>query len=314
MECIARPRVVIGFCWALALLLLGQNPASAQFRTFGGAVGTSHYIGDVGGSQSLWPWGASDLQKSRFAVTAFTEKSLQGRWQLRSGISVVQLAGDDRFADASSRIARNLHFRTMLVEGSVRGQYKFYDRPRHWNRSAGSRGYVFLGIGGFAYTPKAQIRNEVNDIINPTWYNLRELTTEGQDEPYGLFAFSSPMGVGFDWNLIGGWQLGVELSWRYTSTDYLDDVSRTYGNPLEIGDLAYQLSSQANAYSIALAGEDGGSLIDHQYSSTNEVKRGNPDSRDGFATLQMTISRPDGTMRTRPGSWVGSFRKQGKTR
>lgn len=314
MECTARPRHSIGLLWALTLLIVSIKPASAQIRTYGVAVGTSHYVGDVGGSQSIWPWGASDLQKSRFAFTGFMEKSLQGRWQVRSGASIFQLAGDDRFADAPSRIARNLHFRTLVVEANLRGQYKFHDRPRHWNRSAGSRGYLFLGVGAFAFNPKAQIRNEVNDIVNPTWYNLREFTTEGQDEPYGLMAFSMPLGVGFDWNLIGGWQVGVELSWRYTSTDYLDDVSRTYGNPLEIGDLAYQLSSQANAYSVALAGEEGGTLIDHQYSSTNEVKRGNPDSRDGFATLQMTISRPEGTSRSRPGSWVGGFRKQGRTR
>lgn len=309
-----RPGLAFATCLACVWIGFGLNPASAQTRTFGIALGTSDYLGDVGGSQSIWPWGASDLQKSRFAISGYTEKPLNGRWQIHTGASIVQLAGDDRYADSPSRIARNLHFRTMLAEAHCRGQFKFYDRPRHWNRSAGSRAYVFLGVGALAYTPKAQLRNEVNDVLNPTWYNLRELKTEGQADPYSLFALSFPMGIGMDWNLIGGWQLGVELSWRYTSTDYLDDVSRTYGNPLEMGDLAHQLSSQANAYSIALAGEEGGSILDHQYSGSYEVKRGNPDFKDGFATLQMTISRPNGTLRSRPGSWVGGFRKQRRAR
>lgn len=275
------------------------------------AVGTSHYVGDLGGSQGWAPWQASDMQVTRVALSGFVEFPIEGKWQVHTGMSFLQLAGDDRYADGAGRIARNLHFKSAVWEASARGQYKFWDRPRHWNRSAGSRGYVFAGLGAFTYKPKSRVRLEGNDIVNPIWYNLRELKTEGQEKPYGWLALSLPVGVGFDWNLRGGWQVGFEVNWRYTTTDYLDDVSHTYGDPGQMSELAATLSSQVNAYSLALAGPAGGTLADHTYSATGTTPRGNPDNRDGFGSVQFTLSRPDATLRTRPGSWVGRFRRRG---
>ncbi len=289
----------------LSLTALGQG------RSFGLAVGTSHYVGDLGAKNGWEPWKATDARASRFSLTGFVEWPIEGKFQLHTALSYIRVTGDDRFAGNPGRVARNLHFRSDVVELQARGQFKFWDRPRHWNRSAGSRGYVFLGLGAFTYNPKSRIRNEANDVANPIWYSLRELQTEGQEEPYSWLALSMPMGVGFDWNLRGGWQVGMEVSWRYTTTDYLDDVSHTYGNPDQMSELAARLSSQSNAYTIALAGPDGGSIYDHTYSASNPTPRGNPESRDGFGTVQFTLSRPDATLRSRPGSWVGRFRRRG---
>jgi hypothetical protein len=296
---------------ALVLLLAWSAvPSFAQGRSYGLALGTGHYIGDLGGSSALAPWKATDMRASRLAFSGFVEFPTEGRWQVHTGLSLIQLHGDDRFADSPSRIARNLHFKNTVLEAHARGQFKFWDRPRHWNRSAGSRGYVFLGVGMFTSNPKARVRNDSNDIVNPIWYKLRELTTEGQDKPYSLVAFSMPMGFGFDWNLTGGWQVGLEVNWRYTSTDYLDDVSGSYADPNDLSELAAVLSSQANAYSVAVAGPSGGSVLNHQYSAAG-TQRGNPLSRDGFGTVQLTLARPDASLRSRPGSWVGRFRRMG---
>ena len=294
----------------LVLLLANFSKASAQGRNYGLAVGSAHYFGDLGGSSAFAPWKATDVRGSRMALSGFVEFPAEGRWQVHTGLSFAQLVGDDRFADSPTRIARNLHFRSSVWEASARGQYKFWDRPRHWNRTAGSRGYVFLGIGAFTYNPKARLRNDWNDIVNPIWYSLRNLKTEGQEKPYGWVALSLPMGFGFDWNLTGGWQVGFEVNWRYTSTDYLDDVSGTYANPEALSEFAELFSSQANAYSIAVAGPQGGSIENHQYAAGG-TPRGNPDSRDGFGTVQFTLSRSDASLRSRPGSWVGRFRRRG---
>lgn len=296
----------------LAMLL--SVTAWGQGRSYGLALGSSHYVGDLGAKNGTAPWKATDMQASRFALTGFVEWPIEGKWQMHTALSYIRVAGDDRFADNPSRVARNLHFRSSVVEVQARGQFKFWDRPRHWNRSAGSRGYAFLGVGAFTYNPKSRIRTDANDVANPMWYGLRELKTEGQEEPYGWLALSMPMGIGFDWNLRGGWQVGMEVSWRYTTTDYLDDVSYTYGNPDQMSEIAALLSSQANAYTLALAGPDGGFIEDHTYSATNPTPRGNPNSRDGFGTVQFTLSRPDATLRTRPGSWVGRFRRLGRLR
>ncbi len=310
MGLLNRLRNVVTLGLVSAMLMLLNEQLHAQGRSYGLGIGTSHYVGDLGGSASIAPWKTTSMRASRLAISGFVEFPTEGRWQVHTGLSFIQLYGDDRFADSPTRVARNLHFKSSVWEASARGQFKFWDRPRHWNRSAGSRGYVFLGIGAFTYNPKSRVRSDSNDISNPIWYSLRELTTEGQEEPYSLIAFSMPMGIGFDWNLTGGWQVGCEINWRYTTTDYLDDVSGNYADPSQLSELGALLSSQSNAYSTAIAGPTGGTVANHQY-HVGGVPRGNPDSRDGFGTIQFTLSRPDASLRSRPGSWVGQFRRRG---
>ena len=45
---------------------------------------------------------------------------------------------------------------------------------------------------------------------------------------YSLYQFCFPIGVGFKWNISTGTQLAYEAGYRFTTTDYLDDVSSTY--------------------------------------------------------------------------------------
>ncbi len=311
METSLNYRLIVKALLGFLVLIALSGTSSAQGRAFGFSLGTSHYIGDLGGSKALAPWKATDFESTRIAISSFVEWPLEGKFQLHAKASFLQLAGDDQYGDVPSNISRNLHFRSSVWEAQLRGQFNLWDQPRHWNRTAGSRGYLFLGVGAFTYNPKARLRNDANDVVNPKWYALRELNTEGQESPYGFVALSLPMGFGFDWNISGGWQIGMEVNWRYTSTDYLDDVSSTYGNPDDLSEIAMLLSSQANLYSITITGDEGGSLQDHAFSETGLTPRGNPLSRDGFGTVQINVSRPDASLRSRPGSWVGRFRRMG---
>lgn len=47
-------------------------------------------------------------------------------------------------------------------------------------------------------------------------------------EKYRLYEFAVPFGVGFKMALTERWNLGLEYGARWTFTDYLDDVSKTY--------------------------------------------------------------------------------------
>jgi hypothetical protein len=66
-------------------------------------------------------------------------------------------------------------------------------------------------------------------------YFLRPLGTEGQGSPnypdrkqYSTMAMCLPIGVGIKYSLTDKINLGFEILYRFTSTDYLDDVSKTY--------------------------------------------------------------------------------------
>lgn len=74
---------------------------------------------------------------------------------------------------------------------------------------------------------------------------LRPLQTEGK--AYSPIGVAIPFGLGFRYKLAKNWDLAFEVGWRYTFTDYLDDVSSTYGDPMKMSALG-RLMSFKSAY------------------------------------------------------------------
>ena len=86
--------------------------------------------------------------------------------------------------------------------------------------------YVTLGASMFYYDPYTSLDGQN--------YFLRPQGTEGQNLPeykdriYKNYAFAVPIGAGVKVWLSKGLTLSFEIVNRYTTTDYLDDVSTTY--------------------------------------------------------------------------------------
>ncbi len=79
----------------------------------------------------------------------------------------------------------------------------------------------------FSYDPYA--------YLNKQKIFLRSLATEGQGsaaypdrKPYNTMAFAFPLGVGVKYAINDRINVGAEVTHRFTTTDYLDDVSTTY--------------------------------------------------------------------------------------
>jgi hypothetical protein len=90
--------------------------------------------------------------------------------------------------------------------------------------------YVTLGFGVFGYDPYAYLDGEK--------YFLRPLGTEGQGssfyperQNYGNTAFCFPLGMGIKYSINPTLNFAFEVAYRFTNTDYLDDVSTTYAGP-----------------------------------------------------------------------------------
>jgi hypothetical protein len=97
------------------------------------------------------------------------------------------------------------------------------------------RPYVFGGIGLFHFNPKGSLRDQNGNV---TWHELQPLSTEGQGftqypdrKLYKLTQMNLPFGGGFKYIVNDKVNVGLELLYRKTFTDYMDDVSTTYIDP-----------------------------------------------------------------------------------
>jgi hypothetical protein len=124
---------------------------------------------------------------------------------------------------------RNLSFNTKVWELGLQGDFNFF-RFMPGDPDFRFTPYVSIGLSVFNYDPYAYLNGEK--------YFLRPLGTEGQGadttyhrQPYSSMALAIPFGVGVKYSINERINLGFEICYRFTNTDYLDDVSTTYVDP-----------------------------------------------------------------------------------
>jgi len=190
------------------------------------------------------------------------------------GISFNANKGELYSADSYSRdvfeLTRNLNFRSKITEISLFLEFNFRPymsrEPEH-NVSP----FVFAGITKFFFNPQAQ-----HD--NGTWYDLRPIGTEGQGSDfypnknlYDLDGIAIPFGFGYKFNVYDILTLSLNISWRITFTDYIDDVSTTYIDVTRLDEIDAELVDQSNK------------------KFTPGFQRGNPYNNDKYGFLGIHI-------------------------
>lgn len=210
--------------WLLCLALPSLSPAQRTY-SFGLGGGTAYYYGDL-----------SDRFAARLlrpAVTLSGSAYLMPTLSLRISFTQGWVGGADSLATDNGRRLRDLHFRSPVTEGSALFVWEiFRDRRfgRRYLKKPHLSPYAFGGLAIFRFNPQAQHAG--------TWHDLQPLGTEGQQSdqgsynlPYGLLQMSFPFGVGAELRFASNLGVRAELGYRYTLTDYLDDVSTAYPNP-----------------------------------------------------------------------------------
>jgi hypothetical protein len=211
--------LVAAALFATALLsshsLLAQN-AIVQEGEFGIGVGAGHYFGDLNTR--------AKLNRAKMAATIFFRKNLGNYIAVRIGATFAQLGYSDRYNTHNQYMyTRNLSFNTKVWELSLQGDFNFF-RFMPGEPQYSFTPYITLGAGIFTYDPYAYLRGE--KVL------LRPLGTEGQgSNPYSSMAISIPFGGGVKYALNDRINIGFEVLHRFTNTDYLDDVSKTYPDP-----------------------------------------------------------------------------------
>ena len=245
--------------------LTSANAQSWKFLknefTFG--IGATSFLGDLGGadrvgSRNLKGIRDFDFNATRPAVHIGYRRFFSPHLSAKGGLTFGQVSGDDALTNEVYRQNRNLHFKSPILELAVQVEYfPFREYFGHLYRSNGVVGrrvnhlspYLFTGIGGFYYNPKAK--------YNGNWEKLRPLKTEGVD--YNSFSLAIPVGLGLKYAIDKQWSIGMEVGLRYTMTDYIDDVSTEYVDKSGEDLLTQTLSNPAITQSWFGPGEQRGS-------------------------------------------------------
>jgi len=223
--------------------------------------GPSFFLGDLGGNSGKGTNTLKDLNmeftklmKGVF-VTAYPTK-----WAgIRLAANLTYLEGDDAIITSTGinelyRKQRNLDFKTNVWEGYLalelfptmlfaNGEYEPRLRP-----------YVMGGVGVFHFNPQGSLTDAGG---NKSWYYLQPLRTEGQgmpeypySKPYKLTQMNIPFGGGIKYYASERINISMELLYRKTFTDYIDDVSKKYIDPVNFS--KYLPADQATiAYRIS---------------------------------------------------------------
>lgn len=191
-------------------LVLVAFTCRAQTWEVGGSAGGSGYIGDINQN--------NPFKLSGGGGSAFVKYNFDGYFGLKAQVAFGRLAGADSTSGSEQQRLRNLSFATPFTEISLRGEFHFMKYIPDVTKDKYTP-YVFLGIGSTAFNPYTKYQGERVE--------LRPLRTEAQDAEYkGTIVI--PYGAGFKYNFSGKWTVGAELGYRFTFTDYLDDISGFY--------------------------------------------------------------------------------------
>jgi hypothetical protein len=250
-----------------------QNEAIVQEGEIGISAGAAHYFGDLNN--------LSAINRPKPTLGVFFRKQFGNYVALRLAGHYAEVGYADRLSKVEVQQRRNLDFQSKLWELSVQGDFNFFEfipgSPYYFFTP-----YITFGVGSFSFDPYT--------FLDGQKYYLRKLGTEGQGSAlypdrkyYRTQAFSFPLGMGVKYNLGRNVNLGFEVVHRFTSTDYLDDVSTTYAGITAFPQKAPGVNTPAYL------------LQDRSYETGTPIgaagkQRGFSEQKDQFIFAELTLS------------------------
>jgi hypothetical protein len=222
--------------------------------------GTANYFGEM-----VNPGEFGTLKPN---IAASAEYYFTSRLSTRAELTWFQLSGKDSKAN-DDRTERNLSFRSGCIELSVMGAMSLSPIGIRFYQRSQLNFHVFAGLGLLYFNPKAEYQGK--------WYALQPLQTE--NTKYHRIQPVIPFGLGARIKVDPFFNILIEGGYRWTFTDYLDDVSkrRYVDGSLLKSDLARALSDRRVEIGTQPA------------SPTTVGVRGNPQKNDGYFIANITL-------------------------
>ncbi|GJM29387.1 MAG: hypothetical protein DHS20C17_20220 [Cyclobacteriaceae bacterium] len=234
-----------------------QYQRAGQLNIYGG-VGITKYFGELSNEKQL-----GDINPY---ITVGMNLPWYSKWSVRPEFTYYRIsAADGNLPENDSRHNRNLSFESDNLELSGLLVYGLHRRDTR-RRTSTIRLYLLAGLGITYSNPTAEKDGKK--------YQLQPLETEGR--AYSKFQLVVPLGFGIGVQMTKRWQVGIEMSYRLTFTDHLDDVSTLYRDP----------ASFSNPIAAALADRRPEIGLDKAPAGT---PRGNANTNDGYLLFGVKV-------------------------
>ena len=269
------------------------NPEISYFAV-GGGINALNYFGEMAPTPSTFSTDVSFTRpgfnvfiKQKFGDRYSWKANMMWGRLAATDVGTVGETTGSFTTENSNRYLRNLGFRNDIYELSGTGQVNLFKHGGRFSSRPPLNIYAFLGVAliyhnpqGLApdafYTGAFQGSGETISLGDNAgqWVSLRELGTEGQffpadvrdayrtaygkelPTPYSRLQIVIPVGIGARYKLTNNLDLALEIGYRHTFTDYLDDVSAEYVDLGGFGDpradpniaLAMAMSDMSNQF------------------------------------------------------------------
>lgn len=222
--------------FVLGLALVATPEAEAQqfskrkqYNSVGFSLNAMNYFGDL---TPVTSFTSLRLGATRVGAGVSLTRRFYPRLSGRIALSYGRISGDDSFAndqdpDARFRNNRNMNFRNDILEASGVVIVDLIENRNNYLKRPDFVPYVFAGVAGFYTNPQAL--DKAGNYVD-----LQPLRTEGQATAYGKTQFSIPFGGGIRYRINRNFDASLEIGWRKTFTDYIDDVGGKFAEPASL--------------------------------------------------------------------------------
>lgn len=210
-------------------------------------LGPSFFLGDLGGASGTGKTFLKDLDLPLTKTAKGVYASVYpAEWLgFRVAFNYSYLEGSDDQVNLAggreySRWRRNQYFQSNIAEGYLGLEiYPTVFLEKYSGFLGKFRPYGIAGIGAFHFNPKGYYYPDPNNQNEKKLVALKPLRLEGQGmaeypdrKEYKLTQVEIPMGAGFKFYIKEYIFFGFEILHRKTFTDYIDNVSTKYIDPI----------------------------------------------------------------------------------
>jgi hypothetical protein len=266
------------------------NP-EISYYAFGGGINALNYFGEIAPRPtslstdiSFTRPGVNLFLKQKFGDRYSWKVNFMWGRLSASDRETVSPTGSNFVQENANRYLRNLNFRNDIFELSFQGQVDLFKHGGRFSSRPPLNIYAFFGGGIIYHNPKGRAPENfytgayidqgqaisLSDYANQ-WVSLRELGTEGQffsadvkeryaqeygkelPDPYSRIQLVIPVGIGARYKLTNNLDIALEIGYRHTFTDYLDDVSGEYVDLGAFGSLEDARANQDIALAMAMS-------------------------------------------------------------